>query len=192
MYTPYSLKQILCDKKDKELIFIHTPKCAGSYVSEIMKHLKIKNKFHNQAILNEGINFTIIRNPIDRFESLLNYRLSEKLPRNDWPKRLEYVYNNQNIQLDNIVSEMTDEEILGFLPYKTLTYWTKNVDIIITLENLHRMLEYFGYKYDTEMFKPKNVSNKTRGNLNEENRNRIKNLFMDDMLLYDKVISVSF
>jgi hypothetical protein len=84
---------------------------------------------------------------------------------------------------------MTDEEILGFTPYKTLNYWAENVDIIITIENLPKLLNIFGYTYDNALFEPKNVSQKIRGKLNEENINRIKLLYNDDNLLYNKVLN---
>jgi hypothetical protein len=177
----------------KELIFIHTPKCGGSYVSSILSHLKIKNDGHKQAILDDKyIYFTVIRNPVERFESLLNYRLDELKPRDDWPKYLSYVYSDKTVKLDEIISKMTDKEILGFSPYKTLNHYAKNVDIIITLDNLPKLLEYFGYTYDVNLFKPINVSNKKRGKINQENKDRIKNLFADDFELYNKVINSSF
>jgi hypothetical protein len=176
------------NKSNKNLIFIHTPKCGGTYVSSILEHLKITNKGHKQSTLYEnGITFTVIRDPINRFESLLNYRLDEPTPRNDWPIHLRYAYKNKNITLNEIVSKMTNKEILRFSPYKTLTYWTKNVDIIITLEELPVMLTYFGYTYDLTLFNPTNVSNKTRGKLNKKNINRIKYLYMNDVVLYNKI-----
>lgn len=194
MYSVRPFSELMQDKNTKELIFVHTPKCAGSYVSGILSQLKIKNIGHSQAIPNESnIYFTVIRNPVERFESLLNYRLGETLPRNDWPKHLLYVYADKDtIQLNEIVSKMTDEEILGFLPYRTINYWTKNVDIIITLDNLPKMLKYFGYTYDKSLFKPNNISNKIRGKLNQENKDRINILFKDDNLLYNKVIKSTF
>jgi hypothetical protein len=192
MYSTRPFTELLKNKNNKELIFIHTPKCAGSYISNILSHLKIKNKGHNQAIQNEGITFTVIRDPIKRFESLLNYRLEQGVPRNDWPKRLSYVYMNKTIQLNEVFSKMTDKEILSFLPYRTLNYWTKNVDIIITLDNLPKMLEYFGYTYDINLFKPDNVSNKTRGELDQQNKNRLNRLFKDDVILYNMVINSTF
>ena len=175
--------------KTKKLIFIHTPKCGGSYVCSILNYLNIQNKGHNQSSSKEnGITFTVIRNPIDRFESLLNYRLGEKTPRNDWPKHLKYVYKNKNITLNEIVSNMSDEQILGFSPYKTLRYWTKNVDIIITIDQLSQMLKYFNYNYDVNLFKQKNVSRKIRGKLNEETINRLKKLYNDDLNLFNNII----
>lgn len=175
------------------MCFIHTPKCGGTYVSHILNHLNITNKGHNQATLSDDyIYFTIIRNPIERFESLLHYRLGEKKPRNDWPKNLSYVYNNKNITLNEIISKMTNKQILGFSPYKTINYWTKNVDIIITIDNLQKMLEYFGYTYDIDLFEKSNVSNKTRGGINQANKDRLQKIFKDDFNTYNMVINSEF
>lgn len=191
MYSNSPFSELI--KNKKELVFVHTPKCGGTYVNQILSHLNIKNIGHKQAIPNDKyIYFTVIRNPVERFESLLNYRLGEDKPRNDWPKKLSYVHNDKTIKLDEIISKMTNEEILGFTPYKTINYWVKNVDIIITLDNLEKLLEYFGYTYDKNLFQPINVSNKIRGKLNQESKNRIKNLFIDDYELYNKVINSSF
>ena len=192
MYSIHPIKELTSDK-NKKLVFIHTPKCGGSYVSSILSHLNIENKGHEQAILNDNyIYFTVIRNPVERFESLLNYRLNEKTPRNDWPKHLSYVYDDINIKLDDIISQMTDEEILGFSPYKTINYWIKNVDIIITLDNLPKILEYFGYTYDVNLFNPVNVSNKIRGKINQQNKDRLQNIFNDDVNIYNMVINSAF
>jgi hypothetical protein len=193
MYSIYPFEELIKKKNNKELVFIHTPKCGGSYVSNILSHLKIKNNGHTQATLNNKyIYFTVIRNPVERFESLLNYRLDEKIPRNDWPKNLSYVYYDKNVSLDEIVSKMTDKEILGFSPYKTINYWIKNVDIIVTLDNLPKMLKYFGYEYDVNSFKSVNISNKIRGNINLQNKDRIKKLFNVDIKIYDMVINSVF
>lgn len=189
MYSNKSLEELI--KSEKKLIFIHAPKCYGTYIAKILSHLKIQNNCHNQAtesMQNEGITFTVVRNPVERFESLLNYRLGEHKERKDWPAHLSYVYKDKNVTLNEIVSKMTDGEILRFSPYRTLTYWTKNVDIIVTLENLPKMLKYFGYTYDETLFSPKNVSEKIRGKLNEENANRLKLLYNDDYILFNKVI----
>jgi len=187
MYSIHNLQELVNKKSNKKLIYIHTPKCGGTYVGTILNHLGIHNKGHKQAIQNEGITFTVIRNPTKRFESLLNYRLDEKEPRNDWPPELKYLHEDKSISLNKIVSTMTDKQILGFRPYKTLTFWTTNVDIIITIDELPRLLEYFGYKYDINLFPRANVSNKLRGTFNIKTINRINTLYKHDMILYNKV-----
>lgn len=190
MYSRTPLLELVKNSDKKELGFIHTPKCAGSYVSTILASLKIKNFGHQQAIPNNKyIYFTVIRHPVDRFESLLNYRLDHPNYMYDFPAHLINVYNDIKITLNEIISKMTDEDILSFKPYRTLNYWTKNVDIIITLEKLPTLLEYFGYKYDINEFKQVNVSNKLRGRINHENRERIGKIFHEDIDLYNKVIN---
>jgi len=182
MYSIYPISEI----KHKKLIFIHTPKCGGSYVSSILQHLNIQNNAHSQAIPDDNVYFTVVRNPVERFESLLNYRLGESRPRRDWPQHLSYVYNT-SIELNEIISKMTNDEILNFSPYKTLTHWTTNVDIIITIDNLPKLLNIFGYTYDANLFPNKNVSKKTRGTLHQLTKDRLTNLFAEDVKLYNKV-----
>jgi hypothetical protein len=182
-------------KNTLRLKFIHTPKCGGTYVSIILFDLNIINKKHlpvdrkNHIPANgyeEEITFTIIRNPVDRFESLINFRLGMDILE-DWPERLHYVYDDKNISLNEIISKMTDDEILGFVPYKSLVYWTKNVDIVITIEQLEELLNFFGYFYDTNKYKKENVSIKFRGEVNNETIKRIETLFYYDILLYNKI-----
>lgn len=180
-------KKIMDENPDRKLLFIHTPKCGGTYVSKILKDLDIPKKGHNPAIKNEGINFTVIREPIDRFQSLLNYRLCQPLPRNDWPKRLAYVYNDPSITLNEMIAKMSDAEILGFRPYSTLIFWTTNVDIIITIDQLHELLSFFGYQYDVNRYSHKNVSAKLRGSFDNETITRLTELFKDDILLFNNV-----
>ncbi len=175
----------------KKIIFIHTPKCGGTYVSSILKYLKIENKHHNQATNNEDfIFFTVVRNPIERFESLLNYRLDKNYFNSPCPSYLKYAFDNENITLNEILNKMSDEEMLNFTPYRTLKYWITNIDIVITIEQLPEMLKYFGYTYDINLFKPLNISKKQRGILNEENKNKIKKAFYDDVLLYEKITKI--
>lgn len=174
-------------KKNKPLIFIHTPKCGGTYASTILNNLNIINNGHLQANDNEdGITFTIIRNPIERYESLLNYRLCNRRPGNDWPKHLLHVFCKKHITLNDIIKSMSDDEILGFNPYNNLIYWTQNIDIIITIDKLEELLHNFGYKYDKTEYDNQNVSIKERGTFNIETKNRLKQLYDDDIILYNK------
>ena len=175
-------------KKNKPLTFIHTPKCGGSFANSILQKLNIRCKGHNLAQKGDGITFTIIRNPVERFESLINYRLDESKPRNDWPKSLCYVWNDKSINLNQIVKKMSNKEIMNFSPYKTLCYWAKNIDIFITIDKLEEFLSVFGYEINLKEFEKKNISNKNRGKFNEATKNRISNLYSDDMILFKRVI----
>ena len=182
-------KHILDNKKNQPLVFIHTPKCAGTYINNILNDLQIINKHHTQALENEGITFTVIRNPIERFESLMNYRLGEEEPRYDWPPHLFYVYYDKSITLNEIVSKMSDSEIVGFKPYNSLIYWSKNIDIFITIDQLQEFLIFFGYFYNPNDYIKLNVSKKERGTFNDETKERIKQLYSNDFLLFTKIVN---
>jgi hypothetical protein len=136
--------------------------CEKTILNEILKQ---QSKYKNMKIM-LGLNLDIYRVEIEDIENYRDRAKGELVDR-----------------------KMTDEEILGFTPYKTLNYWAENVDIIITIENLPKLLNIFGYTYDNALFEPKNVSQKIRGKLNEENINRIKLLYNDDNLLYNKVLN---
>jgi hypothetical protein len=181
------IENIKTNKINKPLIFVHTPKCAGSYVGQILKDLKIKGIQHNQAKRDgNAIYFTVIRDPIKRFESLLNYRLGEYSPRKDWPQHLHYVYNDTSISLNHIIKKMTDDNIRGFIPYRTLTYWSQNVDICIEIHELKYFLELFGYTYDESNYLSVNVSKKVRGTLNAKSIERLTEIYKEDIDFYNK------
>ena len=153
-----------------KLIFIHTPKTGGTFTRQVLRDLKIKNRGHHHATYKEfdkNITFTIIREPVARFESFLNYRLQAKNPRKDWPQKIKYVYQDSSITLNNIVSKCTDNELKNFSPYRSLNYWSKNINIFITIDQLFDFLSFFGYKCDIAKYSKKNVSNKNRGTFSE-------------------------
>jgi hypothetical protein len=172
------------NRRKKNLIFIHVPKCAGSYASQYIDYLKIINKGHIQANIFDKFSFAIIRNPIDRYESLLNYRLSQENPRKDWPKRLDYLHFDKTKTLNDVLSCMSDKEIMSFTPYKTLKFWIKNVHLLITIDEFIPTLKLFGYNLDKD-FSPANVSEKNRVKLNDENRSRLEKLYNEDMKIYE-------
>jgi len=173
-------------KQDQPLVYIHTPKCGGTYVRSVLKDLNIRNKGHNKAKKNEGICFTVIRDPVERFESFLNFRLGENKPRKDWPIQLLHVYNHMEITLDAIVSGMSDNDIVQFKPYRSLIYWSENIDIFITIDKLQDFLKYFGYVYNANKYPKMNVSNKVRGVLSENTKRRIEALYYQDLILFNK------
>jgi hypothetical protein len=175
-------------KKTKDLLFVHTPKCGGSYVKHILWDLQIptSGNGHVQAPKNaEQIVFTVFRNPIDRFESFLNYRLKEGSPRKDWPSNLSYVFQDKTIDLNYIVSQLTDEQILSFRPFKTLNFWYTNIDIVITIDQLHEFLSFFNKPYDSEKYSKKNVSPKNRGFFSELTKTRLKKTYSSDIELFN-------
>lgn len=174
-------------KKNQPLTFIHIPKCAGGFVTNILKKINVNCKGgHDKATKSDGITFAILRNPAERFESLINYRLSEPKPRIDWPKTLRYVWKKQSISLNNIISKMSNKDIINFYPYRTQCSYSTNIDIFITIDKLEEFLSVFGYEINVNEFKKINVSTKIRGNFNKVTKNRIYRLYSDDLQLYNR------
>lgn len=181
-------KKIILNIKNKikeghNLSFIHTPKCAGTYASQYMDFCKIPNKRHNRKNNDDDITFTIIRDPVKRFESFLNYRLEKR----SLPKNIQYAVNDKKISLDEIIRKINKIDITSMLysPYMTLTYWTYDVDLLITIEELEETLKLLGYNIDNCVFDKKNISKKERGTLNNESIEKIKKLYEDDVKLYN-------
>ena len=176
------LNYLILQKPKSKLTFVHTPKCGGTSISEVLKNTNIINLGHNLSENTNNIVFTVIRNPIDRFESFLNYRLQSK-PRKDWPKNLNYVYDSFDFDLNYILNNLSDEDILNFHPFKTLKFWSKNVDFFISIDEFEGFLSYFGY--ENILLPKKNFSEKKRGTLNIENRKRLCNIYIEDFQLYN-------
>ena len=182
------------NKKNQKLCFIHTPKCGGNYVKSIVEDIGIRNKFHTPAEKNDGITFTIIRDPVDRFESLINYIIGykniDRLDAEGWPKHLYYIYFDKSININEIVQKMSDDEIFSKRrkPYCSLSFWCENVDICITIDKLHEFLSFFGFNYDSNKYKKLNVSNKERGRFNEETKERIRKIYAGDVKLFENKI----
>jgi hypothetical protein len=170
-------------KNGNELIFVHIPKCGGTYANFILNKLGIKSIGHHQYI-SKNVNqivFATIREPIDRFESMLNFRLQGKCQH--FP--IKNACDNLSFSLDYLVENMSDSEIISFKPYNSIEYYSKNVDFFITIDQLIPMLEYF--EFDTSQIEkiPKNVSIKNRGILSQKNRKRIQQLYIKDYEIYN-------
>ena len=168
-------------KPYQPLVFIHTPKTGGQYVKNILKSLNIRSIGHNQAQINTGITFTVIRDPVDRVESFINYNIHK--PENSCHPLIR-PFRKTALGLNEIVSKIDDQEFLDVEPFRSLAYWTKNIDIAITIDKLESLLNFFGYKYNPEDFQKKNVSLKSRGVFNNNTRIRLRQLYSRDYLIW--------
>lgn len=183
------VSQIKRRDKGQKLNFIHIPKCGGSYVREVLKEFGIQTKGHLIAKQSDGITFAVIREPGERFESLLNYRLGFPEARKDWPDKLKYVFADKSVTLDEIVNQMTDSDIIGFYPYRTLEYWSQNVKVLMTMNELPHFLQCFGYPrkgHDFPIIPNVNVSVKERGKLSNDNLARVRRLYQRDVIIYER------
>lgn len=174
-----------------KLEFVHTPKTAGTYAKHYLNALGIPYLGHNQAKKHpKRLYFTMIRNPVDRFESFLNYRL-EKKQMYDFPAVLYHnhmaieTYVNQ-YDLNYIANNInTPEEFARLVPYRTLQYYTKHVDLCITIDEFLPMLDLLGYDCSTiDPIPKKNVTMKLRGTLNQENRDKLARVYKEDLEIY--------
>ena len=171
-------------KNGKKLKFIHIPKCAGSYASQYIEYFKIINNGHKVANEYDEITIGIIRNPIQRFESFLNFRLSKDTPGRDWPKRLHYLHYDKTKSLNDIIEKLSPYEILSFDPFKTYLYWTQNIKLLVTINEFLPALHLLGYSTDKK-FPKMNVSDKNRGTLSEESIHKLKKILKIDMKIYN-------
>ena len=164
-----------------KLGFFHAPKTAGTYVRTILDKFDIKYYYHNLPTGDEPeITFTIIRHPIERFESFLNYILQEGAPRENFPIDLRYVYIFKTVSLDKIIEKMTDAEIITLTGngYNRLKEYD-TVNHKFTIDGLKPFLNSHGYHYKDI---PKiNVSRKERGKFSKDTKERLERLFKEDI-----------
>ena len=179
------LDELVKHKDATKLTFIHTPKCAGTYAGDVLERLNIRNKGHTRAInlKQNELTFTIIRDPVSRFESLLNFRFAQD-PRIDWPTHLLPAFNNRSLSLNWFVNHMTNEQLVSFKPYMTLAFWTQNVDICLTIDELKPFLEHLGHRFPDDI-EPRNISIKRRGSFNEQVKKKLAKLFGYDYQIYN-------
>ena len=168
------------------LTFVHTPKTAGTYTAQYLSLCNIKNISHRQSH-DTAASFTILRDPVKRFESYLNYRLSFKHPKKDFPERLRYVHYDKTIQLNEIVQKLHLQDIRKFTPFNTLKFWSKNVNLLITIDELEDTLSLLGFanKLKGVKFERKNVSPKKRGTLSKEMVAKVSRFYLEDIALFN-------
>ena len=109
MYSTQDLEELLSNKNNKKLVFVHTPKCGGTYVRSILSHLGIQNKGHSHYTQNDKISFTVIRNPVEARASYFNFiyhmYLDTRKEYNNIPtmreKFLYYLFEDKNFLIHN-------------------------------------------------------------------------------------------
>lgn len=178
-------KKIIEENRGKKVAFVHAPKCAGSFVNRYCQDLGIKSLGHNQATNDPNtFYFSVIRDPVSRFESFLNFRLGHN-NKFTFRKQLHHVFHKKSITLNQIVNKMNRSDMQRFKPYRTLEYWIKGCHILITIDELFDFFRELGHEHFT-IYAKENVSPKLRGKLNEKNIQRLKNIFKKDMEIYQK------
>jgi hypothetical protein len=175
--------------------YVHIPKTGGTFARWVFEEIpEIKYLYHNQAKEDEKkIFFATIREPADRFESLLNMTfwfnniLKRNLLDHHLPKRMHHVFHNKNISLDETVSLMTDADIKHIQDTKafaSLDYYSKNVGLMITIDEFLPTLNLLGFTIKKQYVK-NNVSEKLRGKFSIETKRRIRKLFSKDFKIWN-------
>ena len=177
----------LKETKKGPLIFIHIPRCAGGYVGNILNDHDIINNGQNVWTKKEGTSFTVIRHPVERIESFLNSKLNNIRPDYEWPIHLYSVYEDKSKSINYIIKKMSDTELLELYPHKTLRHWCKNIDVIITIDQLDKFLRFCGYDFNIKKYEKTNMSRKERGELDEISIKRLERIFKNDILIYNDV-----
>lgn len=168
------------------------PKCANTSVKLALSNQTVQNQFatskkihkdvnyisQTEALNNKHINFTVIRNPYDRFISLYKdwgLRRSNRYLNFELPVKFDYFLN---YILDNFSTDDTSET-----HFKSQSYWITSkqrllVDKIFTIEQAQHFLSSYNLTLE--------ISNKTKDYdiiLTELQKEKIHNRYRKDFEL---------
>lgn len=191
--------EVINKKGRKKLCFIHVPKTGGSYVQILCHDLKIEyiglHSLPSNHIKNNYITFSILRDPIERVKSMIRFLIS--LHRNGhrdvfrtWPKRLSNELDSCN-DINKLIYKLTDDELKKICILLGITYkqYYDNSDIIITIDQLPSLLNYFDYEYNVYDYPKRYESTVNLGELNDISKKRLINLFIDDVITYHNILN---
>lgn len=138
---------ITCD--GKYLYFIHIPKTAGISISYILYNQEIGHNKISELLIRYGNSidkfkfFAIIRNPLDRLISSLNY-----LPQSKYADDIIF-YNNHKNLIDNFMAINASDfhQLASYFHFQKQVEYIKcnNFDIDLTLfkyENLEHIVDW--------------------------------------------------
>ena len=188
--------------------FSHIPKCAGQYFNEFFKsdsqinslgHIRDGIQSNNSLKrLNPLIKFTIIREPISRFESYLNYSLEYGYFQKYFPYDLLMEKDDIHFDLNYMVKQMSDDFIVnGEGLFRNYTFWTKGMDYVFTIHQFEKIYELLNENFNNKLNDPnakmyKNKSSKNWGAFHLGTKTRLKVLFKKDIEIFNKIDSQSF
>ena len=190
--------------------FIHIPKNGGTSIRLLCDNKTLKYNPHKADVFDKNITnqLVIIRNPIERFVSAVNYGL-EKWSHEPQIKFLidnkidsaeEWIQiwkNPSHKYYSNLMDEMKNktQRIGNNLPEYKYTYcpqsiWINNPKYICIMDSLENDFEYFQttiLKQDRKKSLTKtNFTTKKNNDLSEDSINFLKKIYNDDFILYNK------
>ena len=100
-------------------VYVHVPKTGGTFTRAWLASCANAPRSAGHRPELEAAHVLTLREPAARYESLLSFRLRPgSKRRSDWPISGEG-WNQSNLTLDHIVDAMSDQQMLGFDPFKT-------------------------------------------------------------------------
>jgi len=191
--------------------FIHIPKNGGTSIKEFCSNKldsKIVYNGHKTNVYKKNLSnqLVIIRNPIDRFISAVNYSLEKWLNEphvkylienkidtpEKWvqiwmnPKDKQYPYlmdmiKNKNHKIGNKLIEYK-------WTYSSQSLWINNPKFVIIMDNFNVELQYFMEKYKIKFsgIKKKNSTHNKNNELSIESIKFLIDFYKEDYILYEK------
>lgn len=169
LYDAFRLKRFF---KGRLVIFIHIPKSAGLSVCEALYHREIGHfsmshfeKRYGEFLCKYFVRFvTIVRDPVSRFESAINYIPVSKY-RQDQAFYNAYMTSFQS----EIESFLHNREVMNYIHFKKASYYLDRLDkyavLCFKLENINDLYKMLSISEVSQMV----------------NVNKIKSLQLDDM-----------
>ena len=188
--------------------FVHIPKCAGQYFNQFFKYDSLinylghtkngKGKKKNIPRHSPVNKFTIIREPVNRFISFINFSLTTGHFQKFLP--IDFVLKSQdkNISFDNLIDELPDNLIKGeiqmFYNYK---YWTEGSKFVFTIsqfENLYKEINplYMQILNDSNKEIRYNKSVAKWGMPNQTTLTKLNGILKDDIKYFNKISNQAF
>lgn len=176
---------------DKNVLFIHIPKAAGSTLSLGLYgiqigHTKAKDYFTYDRESYEKIkSFTFVRHPIKRFESAYYFLMQGGMGEGDVLTRNKYLSKYADInEFIGAIDEkfIRSGEIIHFVPQYEFVYLNNIciVDKVFRLENINKI----DLKYEIGFELPKEEKNRTKPmeivQLNRKSIDKLKDLYAVD------------
>ena len=163
---------------------------------------------HNTDVYNKNLSnqLVVIRNPIDRFVSSVNYAIQK------WSQEPQIKYLiSKNIDTaekwiqiwsdpkhpyhDNLMSEMINKNhFIGNKlykykwPYSQQSLWINNPQFVIIMDNFNAELQYFIKKYNIKLsnINKKNSTHHKHDKLSIESIDFLRNFYKEDFIFYEK------
>tara|TARA_B100000989_G_C19417842_1_gene417269 strand:- start:177 stop:788 length:612 start_codon:yes stop_codon:yes gene_type:complete len=197
----------------KKINFIHIPKNGGTSIKTICSNNKhMIYRHHRCDVFNRKLPNTliVIRNPIERFISAVNYSLQKwshkenikYLIRNkiDTPNKFVEIWMDKNHkEYSNLMKLMKNEkQKIGnkMIEYKWTYYpqynWINNPKFVIVMDNLNEELRYFMDKYNIKgKIIQNNKTSSSHNILSEKSKKFLMKFYKKDIEIYNKYKNIS-